>query len=1072
MLPALSQSLTLVTALTSDRHCFVSLPRSAFAGHQHDFSQGPAIILVEWTPPPLPAPSSSSPPPTPAPARAYVGWAGTVLPASSPPLLTLSSSLASSLSLPSSHLVQLTLLPPSSPCPSITLTPVTPDDWEILSLHPSHLEYHLLEQVQVVARGQRFPYHVDGGGRIECRVDSVKGPLPYGRIGLMTEVVVAPNVRRRAARAAGKGEEGPGPLPRRWRLRVQMWEEREEDANDVGRARPHCARCVYVSEATLQGLRLRERDLVVVSSSSRASAASSSSPADASTASRVVCRLLVHPSAAPHHAFVHPALLAHLRLPYFASITVAALHPHVAAVSSKHIQSVSLTPLLSSAFLPPLSSAEESALTAAFLYAVQRWGKDGIPVEGGGVMEVEAKDGSNVWRVRVGINETVRPGVKAAREKEQERERDDENQRGRPRLALNVPQPLSFFLLCDPQQLHVVTTAKIPPLPLPMPSVLSPASVPPFSPSLPVPSHVLEEVGGLSAFVSTALSHLLSFLHPAAPPSSSGLLLTADDGSGKSMIAHALAYRLYTRHAVSVHVLASPLPPQGKAIDRLRAVIAQAGQCQPSLVLIEDAHVLLPATGEQDGAPTWDVDALAAAFCHLLTRLQQDGQRVVFLLTATSAAAVHASLSSAAFFPTVLEVPGLKPEDREDVLQRVMRKRGVLEKRRGVCRRVSEKLEGYRGRDLEQVVLRAIHAAISRRWGEEEKDDSAQLALTSEDFAVAVTDFVPSNLKSIASSTSSSAAVDWAHIGGYAEVKATLTDTLKLPTEYAPLFSRLPLKLRSGLLLYGPPGCGKTVLATAVAAHAGLNLIAVKGPELLNKYIGSSEAGVRDVFVRARGAAPCLLFFDEMEAIATKRGGESTGVTDRVVNQFLCELDGVEGGAAGDGRVYVLAATSRPDLLDAALLRPGRIDKSVYVGFPTEDERRDILTLSVQRERGAEQAAALADCVARIAGESAGYSGADLGGVLTNAQMLLVHDYLDRAKAAEDEGDSKGEQEEERLPVLTEAVLYRAFVESSPSVSARDRKDFERLYSRFIAAKEGNQSEPFDPRGKGKTTQA
>ena len=277
---------------------------------------------------------------------------------------------------------------------------------------------------------------------------------------------------------------------------------------------------------------------------------------------------------------------------------------------------------------------------------------------------------------------------------------------------------------------------------------------------------------------------------------------------------------------------------------------------------------------------------------------------------------------------------------------------------------------------------------------------------------------------------------------------------------------------------------GKTLLATAVAAHARLHLLAVKGPELLNKYIGSSEAAVRAVFERARSVAPCLIFFDEMEAIATKRGGESTGVTDRVVNQFLCELDGVEGGAAGGGgggggsagRVYVLAASSRPDLLDAALLRPGRVDKSLYVGFPSTSERADILRRLLLRDRGGQPLDdAWAECVQRIAGEAEGYSGADLNGLLTDAQTALLSEYMERVREAKENGET-GEAGEvgavEAAGELTPERLWTTFCGSHASVSERERKDFERLYSRFIAAKEGNTSEQFDPHAKLRTTQA
>lgn len=166
--------------------------------------------------------------------------------------------------------------------------------------------------------------------------------------------------------------------------------------------------------------------------------------------------------------------------------------------------------------------------------------------------------------------------------------------------------------------------------------------------------------------------------------------------------------------------------------------------------------------------------------------------------------------------------------------------------------------------------------------------------------------------------------VSWDDVGGLADVKSDILDTIQLPLERPELFAE-GLKKRSGILLYGPPGTGKTLLAKAVATSCSLNFFSVKGPELLNMYIGESEANVRRVFQKARDAQPCVIFMDELDSIAPKRGnqGDSGGVMDRIVSQLLAELDGMAEGKGGAG-VFVMAATNRPDLLDPALLRPGR----------------------------------------------------------------------------------------------------------------------------------------------------
>eukprot|EP00891_Asterochloris_glomerata_P002680 jgi/Astpho2/2680/gw1.00050.301.1_t len=210
------------------------------------------------------------------------------------------------------------------------------------------------------------------------------------------------------------------------------------------------------------------------------------------------------------------------------------------------------------------------------------------------------------------------------------------------------------------------------------------------------------------------------------------------------------------------------------------------------------------------------------------------------------------------------------------------------------------------------------------------------------------------------------------------EVRAALREALELPTKYARLVARAPLRLRTGVLLYGPPGCGKTHVVAAAVAAAGMRFVSVKGPEVLNKYIGASEAAVRDLFRRAQAAAPCVLFFDEFDAIAPSRGHDNTGVTDRVVNQLLTELDGVEGLKG----VCVLAATSRPDLLDAALLRPGRLDRLIYCDFPGLDDRLEVLTALSRRSK-------LDDDVdlRGVAEATQGFTGADLSALLSEAQL-------------------------------------------------------------------------------------
>jgi peroxin-1 len=293
--------------------------------------------------------------------------------------------------------------------------------------------------------------------------------------------------------------------------------------------------------------------------------------------------------------------------------------------------------------------------------------------------------------------------------------------------------------------------------------------------------------------------------------------------------------------------------------------------------------------------------------------------------------------------------------------------------------------DGYMPGDLVLLVARARSEALIRSVSQSPKNiDSTSIQLGREDFTSALKGFTPASLRNVTLQTSTTT---FDSIGGLHATRKILLETLQYPTTYAPIFAQCPLRLRSGLLLYGYPGCGKTLLASAVAGECGLNFISVKGPEILNKYIGASEKSVRDLFERAEAARPCVLFFDEFDSIAPKRGHDSTGVTDRVVNQLLTQMDGAEGLSG----VYVLAATSRPDLIDPALLRPGRLDKSLICDLPDREDRIDILQALGKKLMLSEE---VVGNLEEVAERTEGYSGADLQALVYNAHLEAIHDVL------------------------------------------------------------------------------
>ena len=234
-------------------------------------------------------------------------------------------------------------------------------------------------------------------------------------------------------------------------------------------------------------------------------------------------------------------------------------------------------------------------------------------------------------------------------------------------------------------------------------------------------------------------------------------------------------------------------------------------------------------------------------------------------------------------------------------------------------------------------------------------------------------------------------------IGGLKKAKETLKEMLIWPAIYSELFSKCPLDPPSGILLFGMPGTAKTTLAISVAYESKINFISIKGPELLSKYVGNSEANIRNVFVEADSRKPCLIFFDELDSLAPKRGHDNTGVTDRVVNQLLTQLDGIETRKG----IYVLAATSRPDLIDPALLRPGRFDKCVHCPMPSESERYEILNILINDLNVEEKID-----FRFLARETENFSGADVKALLFNAQVLSIYRYMDEMQEVANSGQT------------------------------------------------------------------
>ncbi|KXN87354.1 Peroxisome biosynthesis protein PAS1 [Leucoagaricus sp. SymC.cos] len=470
-----------------------------------------------------------------------------------------------------------------------------------------------------------------------------------------------------------------------------------------------------------------------------------------------------------------------------------------------------------------------------------------------------------------------------------------------------------------------------------------------------------------------------------------GLLLTGRSGAGKTSIARTIARGLQhdSRTHTYIHYI-DVSKYSDTPVSTVKTLFGywfdKAAWHKPSVIVLDSLDKLLSA--EVEHADSFRSRQLTEIFLAIFSPSSRTAAMnchgIIMIATAASTASVHHLLNSMHVFKEVVHVQPPNKDARRDILSRIVQ--NTLETAKDIkvdpdtplnFTALATQTEGYSALDLQDLVARAIHQVAMRAV-----QNNSSTTLTASDFAAAQADFVPLSLRDVKLQKSD---IVWSDIGGLHETKQILRETLEWPTKYAPIFAQSPLRLRSGLLLYGYPGCGKTLLASAVAKECGLNFISVKGPEILNKYIGASEKSIRDLFERASAAKPCVLFFDEFDSIAPKRGHDSTGVTDRVVNQLLTQMDGAEGLEG----VYVLAATSRPDLIDSALLRPGRLDKSLLCNMPSKEERKDVCQ-AVSRKLSFSPSVDLE----ALAKQTEGFSGADLQALLYNAHLEVVHDSI------------------------------------------------------------------------------
>ena len=498
-----------------------------------------------------------------------------------------------------------------------------------------------------------------------------------------------------------------------------------------------------------------------------------------------------------------------------------------------------------------------------------------------------------------------------------------------------------------------------------------------------------EDIGGLKEEIQKVREMIeLPLRHPEifeklgieAPK---GVLLHGSPGTGKTLLAKAVANET-NAHFISISGPEIMSKFYGESEARLREIFKEAKEKAPSIIFIDEIDSIAPKREEVTGEVERRV---VSQLLSLMDGLEARGKVIVIAAT-NRPNAIDPALRRPGRFDREIEIKVPDKRGRLEILQ--IHTRNMPLDTDVDQDRVAAVTHGFVGADLEYLCKEAAMKCLRRLLPELNLEDEKlapevlnKLIVTMSDFENAVKEVMPSAMREV---YLESPDIPWTAIGGLEEVKRELQEAVEWPLRYPDLYTKLGHSMPKGLLMHGPSGTGKTLLAKAVATESEANFISVRGPELLSKWVGESERGIREIFRRARQAAPCVVFFDEIDSIAPTRGmGGDSMVTERVVSQLLTELDGIQALSG----VVVLAATNRADMIDPALLRPGRFDKIVFVPMPDKAARHRILDIhSKDKPIGPDVD------LAKVAELTENFSGADASSVANTAVSLVLHEYL------------------------------------------------------------------------------
>lgn len=515
----------------------------------------------------------------------------------------------------------------------------------------------------------------------------------------------------------------------------------------------------------------------------------------------------------------------------------------------------------------------------------------------------------------------------------------------------------------------------------------------------------------------------------AGVPTPKGVLLHGPPGCGKTLIANALVEETGA-HVVIINGPEIMARKGGESEANLRQAFEEAQAKAPSIIFMDELDSIAPKRDQAQGETE---KRIVSQLLTLMDSLKPSSN--VMVVAATNRPnVIESALRRPGRFDRELEIAIPDEEGRLEILK-IKTKDMKMDDSVNLFQ-IARDTHGYVGADLSQLALEAALQCIRSNIGnfdvdsEEPIPDEAleKLVVTNDHFLHALTCCDPSSLRE---SKVEVPDVSWDDIGGLEDTKRELQEMVRYPIEHRGLFEKFGMQASRGVLFYGPPGCGKTLMAKAIANECGANFISVKGPELLNAYFGGSEANVRDLFDKARAASPCILFFDEMDSLARARGSGSgsSDTSDRVINQLLSEIDGIGSGKT----LFIIGATNRPDILDPGIMRPGRLDQLIYIPLPDRESRISIFKANLRKSPVAEDIT-----FEQLADVTEGFSGADITEICQRAAKNAIRDAI-TADIERQNRVEAGELTQEEADALPDPVpcITRAHFEASMSKARR-----------------------------------